>query len=270
ALIILFAPVAFRLASKASSRTERMGLVILLGMCLYLVKLIHYPYTFAFPDESVHLYNVEEILKTGRLFQPNAALPVTPLYPGIATLTASIVSLTGLSSFAAGILVVGIARFIIVLSLFLLYERVTGSPRVAGIAALLYMTNSNFIFFNSEFAYESLALPLAIMILWAVALRQSVNQRAERTALTLAILPVVLAVIVTHHLTSYALAIVLTGSAILYWLLDRRHSHGLWWLALFSVVGTLAWLTLVASYTIAYLYPIYRGVIDAFINFAGN
>src|SRR5437016_579491 len=45
-LLLLFMPAAVRLIAPAAERPERIGLVALLGMSLYLVKLLHSPLSF--------------------------------------------------------------------------------------------------------------------------------------------------------------------------------------------------------------------------------
>src|SRR5689334_11527062 len=55
ALALLILPTALRLASAEPIRSERIGLILLLGMSLYLVKVMHSPVTFTFPDELSHL-----------------------------------------------------------------------------------------------------------------------------------------------------------------------------------------------------------------------
>ena len=66
---------------------------------------------------------------------------------------------------------VGVARLLLVLALYLFFARVSGSTRIAALATLLYMANPNFVYFGAIVAYESLALPLASVVLLAVALR---------------------------------------------------------------------------------------------------
>ena len=68
--------------------------------------------------------------------------------------------LTGLSSFGAGVILVGAARLMMMSEMFLLFSRVSGSPRVAGIGTAIFAGNFNFLFFSAQYSYESLALPL--------------------------------------------------------------------------------------------------------------
>src|SRR5215207_3919156 len=52
--LLLFVPSAARLVAPAPERSGRIGLVALLGMGLYLVKLLHSPLLFTFSDELQH------------------------------------------------------------------------------------------------------------------------------------------------------------------------------------------------------------------------
>jgi uncharacterized membrane protein len=207
--LLLVVPTGSRLVAIEPLRRERIGLVVLLALALYVFKVLQSPFAFTFSDELVHMANATAILRANHLFSPNSILPVTPYYPGLATVTAAAVHLSGLSVFASGVLVLGVARLILILALFLLYEQITHSARVAGIAAAIYTTNSNFVFYGAQFSYESLALPLALMVVFAAARRQDAEQYNYRTGLTLVALLGIGSVVVTHHLTSYFLAAVL-------------------------------------------------------------
>ena len=94
---------------------------------------------------------------------------------------------------------------ILVLALFLFSERVSGSARVAGIATLLYMANPNFIFWSAQFSYESMALPLAVLVIYAATRRTEAIRADRHFGFTLTALLSIGAVVITHHLTSYLL-----------------------------------------------------------------
>ncbi len=205
-LLMVIVPIAARLASLEPSRRERIGLVVLVGMGFYLVKVMHSPYQFTFADEMVHVSNVNNILQTGALFGHNSILPVTALYPGLETITAALASLSGLSVFGAGLVIAGVGRLILVLALYFFYEEVSGSARLAGIAALLYAATANYIFWSVEFSYETIALPLAVLVLFIAARRAAAYKSAHHLALTLIAVLGILTVVITHHLTSYFLA----------------------------------------------------------------
>ncbi len=204
-LLLMIVPIAARLVSSQPVRQERIGLIIVLGLGFYLVKVLHSPYGFTFSDELIHSYNVTRILETGKLFSPNPILAVTPFYPGLETVTAALASLSGASVFGSGLLVVGVARLIAMVALFLFFEKVSGSMRLAGIAALFYAMNANYLFWSAQFSYESLALPLALWVLYIAVRRMATPAGDSHRGLTILALLGILAVVITHHLTSYFL-----------------------------------------------------------------
>jgi hypothetical protein len=206
-LLMVIVPIAARLASSEPSRRERIGLVVLIGLGFYLVKVMHSPYQFTFADEMVHAYNADQIVQTGTLFNVNPILSVTPLYPGLETVTAALASLSGLSVFGAGLIVVGAGRLILVLALYLFYEEMSGSARLAGVATLLYAATANYLFFSVEFSYESISLPLAAFVLFVVVRRAAAYKSAHHRTLTLIALLGIVTIVITHHLTSYFLAL---------------------------------------------------------------
>ena len=212
-LAILFVPVAIRLLSPEASRAERIGLVTLLGMALYVVKFLASPVMFTFSDEFQHVQTAQDILAHGSLFTFNSQLPISPLYPGLEIVTTTLSQLTGLTTFGAGIIVIGAARLLLMLALYLFFEAVSKSARLASVATLIYMTNPLFIFFDGQFAYESLAIGLGAFVLCLVIDRQ--RSGAERRAMfTFAICLALGALTITHHLTSYAIVALLLAWAV--------------------------------------------------------
>src|SRR5262249_25213161 len=153
-----------------------------------------------------------QIFATGRLFAENTVLPATPLYPGMEAITAALMHFTGLDVFAAGMVLIGLARLLLLLALFLVYEQLSRSPYAAGLACVIYAGNANFLYWGAQFSYESLALPLASIVLFLVVRREqaanaaSPPSQSERVSLTVAALMGITAVVVTHHLSSYFLA----------------------------------------------------------------
>ena len=206
-LLTILLPITWRVASADATRGEHVALVLIVTLALYGLKVAHDPFGFAFGDELVHQHNANEILRSGQLFGQNSILPVTPLYPGLESVTAAVASLSGLSTFGAGLLVIGVARVIAALGIFLLVEQVLKSGRAAALAALLYTATPSYLFFSAQFSYESLSLPLALVALAAVAKASTSEDdlTARRwTALAVALAP---AIVMTHHLTSYAILI---------------------------------------------------------------
>src|SRR5205823_4106453 len=125
-LLLIFVPNVVRLMSPAPSRLERIGLLCVAGICFYLVQLMISPLHFSGFDEFLHWRTADDIARIGHLFSENSMLPVSPYYPGLETVTNALSTTSGLSTFHAAIIVISAARLLMILSLFMLYEQVTG------------------------------------------------------------------------------------------------------------------------------------------------
>lgn len=249
-VLIVFVPIAFRLFSTEAKRRERISLVALLGLACYFVKILHSPIFFTFYDEYSHWRTLQDILRTGHLFQLNPLLPVSGFYPGLESATAALMRIGGLSFYPAGVLILGAARLMLMLALFLFFELLSKSARFAGIATLIYTANPNFMFFDAIFTYESLSLPLALVLLYSLARRQRL-ENDDHLGLTIVTVIILLALVVTHHVTSYAVMVFL-----FIWLVVPRlwiplHAFLTWY------AGELTSRQLLGSFT-SYVRPLIR------------
>ncbi len=179
-LLLIFTPTLLRLISPAASRAERVSLLCMTGIGLYFVKVVSSPLYFSFFDEFLHWRTVDDIARSGHLFGENAMLPVSPYYPGLEIVTNAFSTISGLDSFHSGLVVVGVGRLLMILTLFGLNEQILKSARMASIATMIYMVNPHFLVFDSQYAYESLALPLAVFVMFAIAPHQWVSTRLTR------------------------------------------------------------------------------------------
>lgn len=204
-LALLFLPLAIRIAAPTVARTERVWLLLVLAECTFALKFLTDPSGFVQFDEFLHWKTAQDLLTTQHLFSPNPLLPVSPFYPGLELVTTALVNLSGLSVFLAATMVIILFRAVFIVALFAFYDRLSGSARLAGIASLIYMGNSGYILFNSQFAYESLAV-----VFMAVAMLAEIEADARRASLwrTVAMtFPLLCAVAVTHHITGYFIAL---------------------------------------------------------------
>jgi hypothetical protein len=270
-VLVPFALAAVRLGSMAVSRLERVGIVVVVGMTLYLVKVLQNPFAFLYSDEFNFAYNAQRVLDTHSLFDENPILSVSASYPGLATATSAVAELTGLGVFGAGLLVIGATRLLVTLSLFLLFEEITRSARIAGLAVLLYGAHPNFLFYSAEFGYESLALPLAALALAGVTRWMRREDDSLRHAWSIAVLIVIVAVVMTHHMTTYALLAFLLAAAGVSALVRRRgRTLNPWPFAAFAGLVTIGWLVFAASNTVGYLTFIFVRALRSAINTALN
>ena len=170
-VLVAVLPAVLRLASGRPSRSETIAILLTLGVGLYAVKVLHSPDQFTFPDEFIHWRTTTDIVSTGRLFAENPLLPVSARFPALELVTGFVVQTTGMSIFDAGLLVVGASRVVLILSLYLIFEAISRSRRVAGLATVIYMTNPNFLFFGAAFKYETIALAFGALAIFLIILR---------------------------------------------------------------------------------------------------
>ncbi len=222
-ILAIVTPVALRIAFGRISRTEAIGLVLVLGTGFYLTKLASSPDLFRSFDELIHYRTAADVMRTDHLYSENSMLPVSPLFPGLEVVTSAIANMTGLSITTSGLVLIWVARCVLMLALFLLMHELLRSVRLAATATVLYAGCSTFFGFDIQFAYESLALPFAFALLYVVA-RLTRSRRAQPTPrrVTAIAALMVMAIVLTHHLTTYATAGLLLAWTVVHLLLAER------------------------------------------------
>jgi hypothetical protein len=207
-LIVIYAPIALRLFSVSASREERIALSILLGGSLYVFKILYEPTSFNLHDELGTWRQTADLVSSGRALSDNPIVTGYAGFPGLELVTSALSKLGDLRIFLSGTIVIGASRLALMLALFLFLERATRSSRAAGIGVALYACNPSFLYFDSQFGYESIALVIAAALLLATVdwsdPRSSGRRRSPAGLIAaMAILSATLAI--THHMTSYAM-----------------------------------------------------------------
>jgi hypothetical protein len=152
---------------------------------------------------------------------------------------------------AAALTVVLIARVVLVLALCDVVEHLTGSTRAGGLAVAAYAVSGSFVFFNLQFAYGTLALPLALA---AVALIARARWVTDPRLLLSGAGVCLVAVVVTHHVSSW-----LTVSFLAAWTVAQRGDQSkrrVFYGAVIAVVATTAWAIIQWSLLREYFGPI--------------
>jgi hypothetical protein len=257
---------------------ERLRFAVLTGYAgfTYLPKMLRNPGGPLYHDEFAHWRQSQEILLDGRLFEANPIVRVIGDFPGLHATVASLAALTGLSIWHAALLVLIAAHVLVVLGVAVLAEEIWADRRVAAIAAIVYSLNSSFLFFDTQFGYESLALALLIWTLVALlrAMRgATVRSRAGWAAMTVTLSA---ATITTHHLTALGLIATMLIIALV---ATVRAAHTRtaviatwigWGLTLAAAALVAAWLCWVAPRTAGYLDPYLGRALDQFAGMAGG
>jgi hypothetical protein len=198
--LLLFAPLAAYVLSPQAS--DRWVAILALGLFQALTKWMYSPVMFKFPDELQHTQTAVDILQQQSLFHANPALPVSPQFPGLEEITTALMSITGLSQFAAGQVVVAIAHVVLIAGVFVLLLRVTGDDWIAGIGSLVFAISPHNGFFNALWIYEAVALVFMVVAMIAALRRDSA------AGLVTAIVCMAAAT-VTHHVTAAMTALIL-------------------------------------------------------------
>lgn len=213
-VVLLVVPISFRISWPRVARGERFFLLFLLVEALFYYKAVHSPTSFVGHDEFLHWIAADDLMTARQLFLSNPLLQVGPSYLALEILTTAVADLSGLTIFAAGMLLLAILRGTFVVALFLFYERIAGSARMAAIGCLVYMGCSTFVLFEAMFSYESLGLVLCALIFAIEAASKDLagQQRLKVVGLIVLLLA---ALAVTHHLSAAYAAIYLGAVAIL-------------------------------------------------------
>ena len=270
ALILL--PVAGRLLSRHPPRDGAVAaLIVILTVAEYLLKVCYSPQGFTFADELLHWRGTTNLLQTGQLFGVNYAIPIASHYPGLEEVTAAFIAATGMPLFAAGLIVAGVAHLTFICLFFLSFRAFTQSHRIGGVAVLIYFATPGLTSFNSMFVYETLALTFLALVVFAAWNSASQPARSDRARwFALAVLGIA-ATTITHHVTSYMLAIMLflvtvTGLAARAW----RTAVTLGLLAVVAAAMVAAWVHFIAPATISYFKPTVEGIAQGVNALQGN
>jgi hypothetical protein len=144
------------------------------------------------------------------------------------------------------------------------------------VSAVIYSLNSSFLFFDTQFGYESTAIALLIWTL--VALQRAMRGPGRRTRSGWAAMTVLLtgATITTHHLTALGLILtmIIVSATITLPAVRRRAAAVVaarlaWALTAVAAALIAAWLSWVAPKTAGYLDPYLGKALDQFAGMAG-
>lgn len=274
--VLVFAPAAWRLMSRAApTETEATGIALGLALATYLVKYLYSPAYFGFPDELQHWRTTSNLLASHHLFGANYSLPVSAVYPGLEEVTGALATTTGLSVFTAGVIVAGLAHLLLTAALYVVFRRVSGSPRTAVAVCAFYAANPHYQSFDAIFGYQTLALGFFGLTL--VAAVELGGNRGRPGMARWWVLGVVFtaATVVTHHVTSYVLAATLALLAVIGGATQFRQRHRrpslrrsgaarLAVLAEVCIAAIILWAGFLAPITRSYLSPAVGELVHGF------
>jgi len=268
-MLVAILPVTARVVASDTAPADRLWAILLFAFVTAVPKGLR---NFADPryhDEYAHWREAVDVALSGRLFQPNTTIPIVASYPGTSALTVAAHWFSGLSLWSAGTVLVFAVHVLGLYAVYLLGDALLSSSRAGGIAAVVYGINPSAIYFDTQYAYESLAVNFFLCTLALTALAgQTVSARYRRAFLGAAVASAG-GCVVTHHISTMFLIIALTTAAVaatIAELVDRRRASPrletkssalrVWWIALgCTVCLAVAWVTVFARPTLDYLSP---------------
>ena len=262
AVVAFLLPAGRKMMSPTTRSSDRVMTILALGLLSYVPKILFNPGGPIYFDELAHYVQTERLYSDGHLFTYNGLVHIVEDYPGLHTLTVSLRHITGLSTWTTSLVLIFVLHLTMLLGVYSLAKVVTGSSHTAGIAAFLAGVAPGLWFFNSQFAYESLAI---VLFMWAIVCfvtmtKAPVGSR-RRTGFMITGLVCAGGMGVTHHLTSYMLIAQLafmTGIMAWRWIRRKEKFVNLRDTAfVFVVVVTVVgwWLFKQAPKTASYLGP---------------
>ena len=262
-MLLIELPLAALIARRSTPPATRAALLIWYGFDSYIPKLLRDPTSPIFHDEFAHWRETYSILTTGKLFQPNPLVPIVARYPGLHAATAALVHATGLTIWQAATLLLILFHVTLVLGIATLARSLGANNRTASLIALLYCLNSSFLYFDTQYAYESMAITLAVWTL--VAYVRAIRSQSKEGRVTWGVLTTVLSAgaVVTHHLSTLILILIMALIAVAIttpWLAKGEHwvrssVATAWSLSLVTTLMAATWITFVAPTTWTYLSP---------------
>ena len=198
---------------------------------------------------------------------PTRSSAVTPYYPGLEGATSALMTLTGLSSYGAGIVVVGAARLPLVGALFLLFSASAAPPASPASARRSTPATSTSSSGEPSTPMSRSPCPCCFFVMMVLAEREAASARGDFAPGPCPWRSAIAAIVVTHHLTSYAAVAVFFALSLAYWYVKRTWSPpNPWRFATVAAALAAAWLLLVASSTFGYLSPVAQRSLEAIFN----
>ena len=165
-LSLMELPLIALIARRRTGAAARSALLLIIGFASYAPKLLRDPGAPIYHDEYAHWRATYDIIASGRLFQPAQIVPIISGYPGLHATTAVIVDITGLSIWQAATVLLLLCHVALLAGIVTLARAVGLDSRTATLAAVAYGFNASFLYFDTQFAYESMGITLVV---WALA-----------------------------------------------------------------------------------------------------
>jgi hypothetical protein len=241
------------IAARPSTRL-RMFTISAVGLYPAIVYRLSSPFVLGGFDEHLHEQELLNLLHGSGLFAPNPMLRVGPNYPGLELFTGAVTRLSGMPVILAMSIVVLFCRLLLVLTIYNASLTVSPSHRVASLAVIFYAISPQFYFFNSQFAYQTMALTLGLGGIFLLRRAVLAEDPATSRKFSRAGILTLLATAVTHHVTSW-----LVLAFLILWTMAAPSEQRRILLRATSIMGVtvVCWSAIIASKLLTYMKPLF-------------
>lgn len=218
AYFLAVAPVVWLLLSSSTAASTRASLVVALGIWSLAPSLLRTGNSPLYFDEFSHFRMLQDLVRTGHPVSSYGLLQIGANFPGLELVSSALFHLSGLTLWISALLIAGVAHVALLAGVYVLVRDATRSSRSGAIAAVVYSLNPSWMFFDAQFSYETLALPIFVWVL--VFAMRGIRSRDTGTPTRPRAVQIGLAavmtggLVVTHSVTSLVCTGVLVGVAI--------------------------------------------------------
>ena len=248
------------LMTATLSQSLRQLTIVIIGVYPAVLYWMSSPIVLGGFDEHLHQRTLLDLLHGSGLFSPNPLLPISPYYPGMELFTGVAVRLIGMPVMLGMFLVVLLCRLLFVLTLYNCVLTVSRSIRAASLVVVFYAVSPEFYSFDSQFAYQTMALTLGLGGLFLLRRAQlAEGPRAGR--LTVMAILALIATVVTHHITSWMVL-----GFLIFWtaIAPKNRRRVLLRATAFMGITVAIWTTNIVMAVIRYLGPVFAGDLHEF------
>jgi hypothetical protein len=260
-ILVAFVPALYVSLQANQPKVVRQVVLVGWGAFTLLPKFLISVNAPVYFDEYGHFRQVKEIVATGHLQPPNSYVPIISSFPGLETLTAGLHLATGLSIWHSGQVVVLLAHAGCLLVVYEVAAAVGVPDWAAGLAAMFFSLNPSYMFFDTQFSYESLGISLCFLVTLCCLRARLAWTAGQARRWSAAGVLAAAACVTTHHVSSIvaliltALVATLVPPKALDAVTAKAARAGSWVVFGAVTVMTMAWFAGPASATFAYLYP---------------
>lgn len=182
----------------------RSGIIgVALCVVTYLPAYMRAPHWPVFVDALGHYLATAHLLAGDGALVADSVVPMAGKYPGLHLAVAALVAASGQTLWGAATVFVGACRVAAACGVFAVARQIGARPKWAVLAMIAYLIGPQVPFFDSQYAYESLGVPLAIWFIWLIVRLGGAVTTRQRNICAIGALCVGLELDITHHVSSY-------------------------------------------------------------------